>query len=241
MKKQLNVKGEKEMKRRKNNWAYRVLVAFAIVALLCTGAMNTVFAGQAENAGGAIVSDDENSVLAAITKVFRTGESTDIPDATFTFNFTQDTTVTTDAEGNALEVAQDLVPLKDITASVASSMTGTEDTTERVKTVEVQTDNFLEQATDNANYTKAGIYVYTVTEEQTGAYTIADATKETLTYSKAEYTIYVYVANKADGSGVYVKAISAVLSKDDAGLGEGDPGASPEVGSKVDPTPNPKP
>ena len=225
------------MKRREFRRAGRALAALAIVVLLCAGTMVTAFAAQEPNAGGAIVSDDETSVTAAITKVFRTGESTDIPNATFTFDLVQDTTVTTDADGGALEVAQDLVPISSITASVTSTMTGTEDTIERVKTVEVQTGDFLASAA----YTKAGIYVYKMTETQTGAYTIADSTKESLVYSQAEYTIYVYVANKADGSGVYIKAISSVLTKDDAGLGEGDAGVSPEVGNKVDPTPNTSP
>ena len=178
------------MKRRKFRRAGRALAALASVVLLCAGTMITAFAAQEPNAGGAIVSDDETSVTAAITKVFRTGESTDIPNATFTFDFVQDTTVTTDADGGALEVAQDLVPISSITAPVTSTMTGTEDTIESVKTVEVQTGDFLASAA----YTKAGIYVYKMTETQTGAYTIADSTKESLVYSQGRVIRSMYTS-----------------------------------------------
>lgn len=209
----------------------KFITAAILTAAMTLGMASSVFAAS----DGPQIATDETSLKAAITKVLQTGAGTTIPsNMTFTFKFTQDTTVTQDSAGKDIVVMTDDVPIKDITATVTPSMTGTDSTDKTMRTYEVQTGNFLEQATDNANYTKAGIYVYKVVEELSGAYTITDATKESLTYSTAEYTLYVYVANKADGSGVYIKAIGDVLTK---GQDTDGTDGKPAEGDKVDPTP----
>lgn len=213
----------------------KVIATSALALIMCFGAVTPAFAAQSPNSEEAIVTDDETSIVAAITKVFETGETTDIPNTTFTFEFAQITDATSmpDAKGNTIDIVTDAEPIGDITAELKDTMIGTEDTVARKKTVEVETANFL----DGLSYDKAGIYVYKVTE-QADTYTITDGTKESLDYSDAEYTMYVYVANKEDGTGTYIKALGTVYSKDQTGKGVGETGAEPEVGSKVDPTPN---
>lgn len=202
--------------------------ALATVLFLSVGA-NTLAATNGKNAA---VSDGETSVRAAITKVLEMGEGTTTPNAQFTFHFVQKTDAekTTDADGKEIPIMQDAVAISDVTVDV-NGKTGTDNQNGK-KVVEVESSDFLA----NANFQKAGIYVYTVTETP-NTYLIADASKEKMTYSQAEYTAFVYVANKADGSGVYVRGIGVVPVKNDEGTAAADTG----VTGKVDPTPNPTP
>lgn len=222
------------MKHKKLKKLGKLLVVSTMAFTMCFASAIPTFAAQSLNDKDAVVTDNETSVTAAITKVLRTGQTTTTPGTTFTFEFEQLTDVTTDADGKTISVQQTDVPINPITASTTSAMTGTDDPANRVKTVEVETGDIFA----NVNYTKAGIYVYKVKEAATG-FTNTDS--EIMTYSQQEYTMYVYVANKDDGSGVYIQAVGTVYSKDTAGKVTGDEGVDPEVGSKVDPTPNPNP
>lgn len=171
----------------------------------------------------------ETDAEAAITKVFETGEGTEIAtNMNFNFKFEQNTTIATDAGGNPINVSKNVVPIKDVSVQISPTMTGT--SVNGKKTIEVQTSNFLAKAADNANFTAAGIYAYKVTEEANTV--VVDPATETMTYSNAEYMVYVYVANKADGSGVYIKSVGTNVSKNDEG---NVPGAG--EGGKVDSTP----
>jgi len=204
--------------------ASRMLLSSAVAVVMLVALATSAFAAGEINATG------ETSVSAALTKVLQTGEGVTLPsNMNFTFTFTQDTAATKDAAGNTIVASTVSVPIKDVTTTVTTAMTGT--TATGMKTYEVQSENFLAKATDNANYTQAGVYVYKV-KETSGTYTIADATKETMTYSGAEYTLYVYVANKADNSGVYIKSVGCVLTKGDDGTA-----TAGNEGNKVDPTP----
>lgn len=196
------------------------VLAIMMLVALATSAFAT---GQIDAVG-------ETDVSAALTKVLQTGEGVTLPgNMNFTFTFTQDTAATKDAAGSTIVASTVAVPIKAVTTTVTTAMTGT--TATGMKTYEVQSGNFLAKATDNANYTQAGVYVYKV-KETSNTYTIADATKETMTYSGAEYTLYVYVANKADNSGVYIKSVGCVLTKGDDGTA-----TAGNEGNKVDPTP----
>lgn len=212
----------------------KVCVSTALALSLCLPIGMTAFAAQNEN--GAAVAEGETSVRAALTKVLEMGEGTTTPNAQFTFRFTQKTDADTvnDASGRPVPVVKDAVAIEDVTVDV-NGKTGT-DGQDGKKIVEVESADFLKQSATNANFTKAGIYVYSVTE-LADTYTIADAKKEKMTYSKAEYTVYVYVANKSDGSGVYVNGVGVVPVKNDAGEESTNTG----VTGKVDPTPNPNP
>lgn len=177
----------------------------------------------------------KESVSAAITKVLEMGEGTLTPNASFTFEFTQktDTDKVTDAQGKEIPVMQEPVPIADMTVAV-NGKAGTA-SYDGKKVVEVESGNFLEKTAASANYTKAGVYVYTVKEKE-NTYLVADARKEKITYSKAEYRVFVYVANKDDGS-VYIQSVGVIRIKNDAG--EDIP--ETETAGKVDPTPNPNP
>ena len=85
----------------------------------------------------------------------------------------------------------------------------------------------------NLNWTRPGVYVYTVTETTTSKVTVDPLTgvKEELTVSPAVYDLYVYVkegVNSNNQTVFYVYLVGALTITTD----EGDPG-----GEKVDPTP----
>lgn len=187
----------------------------------------------AVNSAGANVGTEDNPAEASITKHLEMGEKTTAPDADFTFVFEQTTTPKTitkvgdkPAFDEPVNIVTSSVPISAKTVNV-NGKTGT--TTGGKKVIELETGNFLEGLT----FPSAGVYEYTVTEEA-DTYNIDDETKEKMTYSQAEYKVYVYVANKASGTGTYVKGVGVVLTKNDAGTASGG-----NVGTKVDPTPNP--
>jgi hypothetical protein len=84
---------------------------------------------------------------------------------------------------------------------------------------------------DGITWPNAGVYVYKVTEKLDTWTTPAGADyTDVMTYSFASYDIEVYVDNKADGSGYYIKYIAAILRIDDNGK-------ELDEEFKVDPTP----
>jgi hypothetical protein len=163
--------------------------------------------------------ESETNAEAAITKTLETGYGVEIPDGMeFTFTFTQQRNVEYTGEGSqtfrSMDTQVDIDPVK-ITLNSGAPYADETDLSKR--TYKAQSENFL----DSADFTSAGIYVYKVAENQglTG-YTL-DGEHETMIYSNATYTVYVTVANKADG-GTYIKNVSVI---DDS------------QGSKVDATP----
>lgn len=228
----------------------KVILAAVLAFVFAFATVGPAFAAQTPNNNpeppGAIVSDTEGEdVKASITKVLRTGETTVTPNnATFTFTFTQVKNVNRDAAGNRLNgLVTDNVNIPNVTARLTSAMTGTADTTNRVKTVETQTKNFLEGFIDNVKRAggKAGVYVYDVKENQTmTGYTLRNTPliKESMKFSKAEYRIYIYVANYKNANGqndLYIKAIGTLYTKDNNG--NTDNSEDENVGKKVNPTP----
>lgn len=217
----------------------QLISLLAVLAVCMSMGFSSVFADQGKNADNAIVKSekDETNIQAAITKQFETGQTTTFDDATFTFNFVQDTTTKVDAKGNAIDIQTDAATIKDVTAVVKSSMTGSPDPNNALnKIIQVQTSDFIAGAT----FPHAGVYAFDVTEAQKG-FTTNGNPGSSIVYSQASYKLYVYVANKSDGSGTYVYAVGDLFAKDDAGLVKGQTGADEKVGSKVDPTPNPTP
>lgn len=214
------------MKLRQLKKLSKVCVSTALAVAMCLPV--GVFAAKNDKNG--ITAEGETSVKAAITKVLEMGETTTTPNASFTFHFTQkvDADTIDDAAGKTVPLMKDPVAISDVSVDV-SGKTGT-DKVDGKKVVEVETADFL----NGANFTKAGIYVYDVTETPN---TYTAQAGETMTYSQAEYRIFVYVANKADNSGVYIKGIGVVPTKNDDGSESADTSST----GKVDPTPNPTP
>jgi len=233
----------------------KVLAAGGLTIAMCAATMMPAFAAQTPNAEDAIVSDSQTDVTAAITKVLKTGLTTTTPAVTFTYKFTQvrsagasdtDTstfqlqdaatyTTTPTATTAQVEVMNRQVGINPVSITLDNTMEGKQETdgTTRAKVVEKESGNFLA----NLTFPSAGIYVYDVEENKsTGAYTLTTKdNKESMVYSQAKYRIYLYVANKTDGTnGTYIKAIGDVLTATQTGTTT--PGQD-GVGSKVDPTP----
>lgn len=185
----------------------RVLSALALSLILSMGGLTTVFAA------GPITGTEANPAQAVITKELKMPEGTTTPAATFNFQFAKksiDDKTTQD----------DLDTMPDIAnKSVTFAAADTGNTATGLKSVTKETASLF----SGINWTHAGVYVYTVTE-QSGTYTTG--TGETMTYSNGSYDIAVYVANGA--SGLYVSDIGTTIVVAD--------NTSQVAGDKTDPT-----
>jgi hypothetical protein len=193
----------------------RRLPAMALAAVMCMG---TVVSAFAASSGPIVNGTEDQPAVAAITKKLTMPENTTIPDATFTFHFSP--------------VSVDDVPVSDPTTSVlndvtivfSSSDSHTLDSSTNTINVIKQSSNLFSGVT----FPHAGKYEYTVTEEQSVVETVDDG--EDYTFSQAEYTFVVYVANGVNG--LYVKGISSKIEVADSSNEDA------AVGDKVDPTPD---
>lgn len=194
----------------------RKIASVVLASALCLSMGMAAFADEPTTPAA------ETDATAYITKEFQMPEGTTTPSATFTFNITK-----VSVDGETTDAAKATMP--DGSASIAFSSTdaGTVAEGSDVKKIVKSTQIF-----ENAQWPHAGVYVYTITEAQSGV-TITDADAETANYSDAQYTATVLVANKADGSGLYVKSFVVTKDKDDAGQT-----VTPETGDtkKVDPS-----
>lgn len=188
------------------------LLASVMSLLICMSTAMTAFAADETLPNGTL----ENPAGAAITKVLQMPQGTATPNATFTFNIQK---VSIDGDISAAAIAS----MPGLTGSV--TVNGTSDSTldGDKKIITKNTGNLLAGKT----WPHAGEYVYKVTETA-NSYTITDASKETLTYSQAEYELHVYIAEAANGS-LYVRSAGVVIIKDQSGGTEG-------TGEKVDPS-----
>ena len=196
---------------------FRLLMCAALAMALCFSAALPVFA-----AGSPIEGTESDPAEAAITKRLVMPYGTATPNATFTFTITK---VSFDDDDSAPAKASmpDLGVTK--TVNISSADDATEDAAAGTKTINKESSYLLA----GANWPHAGVYVYTVTEE---AAPVLDSFAEKMTYSSAEYTLTVYVDNKADGSGLYVRYIAAVVEVVD--------NPAHAKGDKVDPRPGDK-
>ena len=155
------------------------------------------------SAFAAVAGTEGSPATGSLTKDFQVADDVTAPNAAFTFNFTQD----------AADAVKKDVPA--ITISYANGEKG-------IKTADLGLTNL---------YTSAGRYNYTVAEAETGWAEDSDAnTTETLDYSKATYKMIVDVANKSDGSGVYVKNIAVQkLTNDDGSAVTGEEKVNPST------------
>lgn len=188
----------------------RKIVSAACAAVLCIAMGTTAFAADP------VTGTEAAPAKAYITKEFNMPEGTTTPNATFTFNVAK---VSVDGKTDAA-----MPDVSDVTISYNAETAGAA-TADGVKSYVNSAEVFA-----NVQWPHAGVYVYTITEEDGGLTEDADAaTTETLTNSKAQYTATVYVKNGTNGT--YVSAISVVQTKDDAGNTTGG-----DEGTKVDPS-----
>lgn len=158
-----------------------------LTSILVTGAMIASIGGTTAMTSFAA---DTTPKVTAITKTFQMPVGTTTPDVSFTYNFKA-------VEGYGSNA--DLTT-KTFTKTIAFD----EDdgvATGDVKTVTKSTDAIFGTKDAEVVFPHAGRYAFEATEligNETG-----------VTYDYAKYTLYVAVANLADGSGTYVKDITA--------------------------------
>lgn len=160
---------------------------------------------------------DETSKTAYLTKDLAMSSLTTTPEALFTFDLTKDTSVAGMKE-NGPEISS-----KSIAYTTGEAGTIASEVRNVVKTVDLLSD---------AEFTEAGVYLYKVVENATTSNftdTGLVSGDQIMYYSQAEYNMYVYVANKADGSGVYIENVIVEKVKDDNGT-------ELETPEKIDPT-----
>lgn len=103
-----------------------------------------------------------------------------------------------------------------------------------IKTVVKQSSDYLFSGTNAVSFTKPGLYVYNVTEA-TGLPQLHSGSdyEDWMYYSSASYRLEVWVLEKADGTGFYIKAIGTKIT---ANIDEFWVEHEGEEGDKIDPT-----
>ena len=177
----------------------RVVTALALAGILCLGGASAAMAEENISTG-----TEEDPAQAAITKILQMPDGTVIPTMDFTFNFDK-----VSLDGATTDPAKNAMPGLSTTISYPPSPMGTYTPASGIVSVPVQSTNFVA----SKNWPHAGLYVYTLTENKPA--------NTKVTYSYAEYTITVWVANCTSGAGcnngLYVASLVAEKTKDDAG------------------------
>ena len=206
------------------------LIAVALTLMLSlTGISGTVaFANEMNSEGALVTQNEQYPVQAAINKTLRLPRGTTTPDVEFNFlakRVSVDGISVIDIDDEA-ELEAKIPSLKNLSVSYTTSDSELHDQTTNTISIIKETGDIFAGVT----FPHAGIYVYEISEiEDTNSAIDNNAPHEVLTYSKAMYTLTVYVANTADGSGTYVKGLGTRVMLDD----DGDAAS----GNKVDPTP----
>lgn len=157
------------------------LGALLLTGVLCMSAAVSAYAEEGRATTPTIGTGTEAAPASAVvTKNLVFAEGMEVPGATFKF------TATPQTEG---------APAATIADIIYSNTDDAGTLTERKYNV-AKTGNIT-----FGDFPHAGEYVYTVKETQ--------ETAEGFTYDTSEYTMKVIVANKTDGSGVYVQSITA--------------------------------
>jgi len=201
------------------------VIAMLLAALMCIMLVAPLVASaeEPEDQGGAIFGDEENPAQAGITKKLRLPVGTTIPSLRFIFEMKG---ISIDEDTSRGEDAP--VPHEDdltITFSEADRdiMTGPVD---GIFTIRKETLDIFR----NITFDSAGVYVYEITERADTNEAIEESLDEWLNYSKAKYTLNVYVANKAgENNDTFIYAIGTKFTTKDDGTPAGD--------DKVDATP----
>ena len=204
-----------------------------LVLMVCFVGTTSAFATNL-NGDDAITGTEGNPVQAAITKNLRLPEATTIPNVQFNFIVTpimvDDTAFNPDEPNMPVIGTKTTTPgVGTFTISFSSADAERKESVEDlVNTMSIQkeTPNIFEGVT----FDHAGIYVYTITEEQNtnSAIDDSDNVKEWLSYSPAVYTLTVFVENTEDGKSTFIYALGTLITTPNPGQPQGD---------KVDPTP----
>jgi len=197
------------MRRKRKELLGRIFLAITLAVVMCIGSVAPAFADP-------VYGTEANPARAAITKLIKMPEGTNTPAATFTFTIAKKSLDDSTAAADLTRMPT--IASKNVTFSASDTGTVVSGT----KEVRKETAALF----DGVTFPHAGVYVYTITEVP-NTYTIADAAKESMTYSTGSYDVAVYV--KDGTAGTYVFAIAATIVIKDT--------ADQTIGDKVDPTP----
>ena len=171
--------------------SFKTLLALALALILCLSLGVTAFA----------VDNPETDASAYVTKELQMPAGTAIPATTFKFTATAVSVDGKTAEAGTAPAAT----IADVGFAAADASTAASGVKSAVHS----------SAVSFGAFPHAGVYVYTV-KETADTNTFADSNKQTLSYSKAEYEMQVYVANKA-ADGLYIASFAIYQTKDDSG------------------------
>ena len=189
----------------------RAMTIFVLAAILCLGLAAPALAAEPLISTGS----EEKSAEAAITKILVIADGTDIPDREYEFTFTPK------AVANVTVLIEEMPEIPPVTISMSESDRDLANIpVNGIVTVPKQT---TEDIFSGAKWPHAGVYLYTVKETK--------GSDGHISYSAGAYDVSVFVANKEDGSGLYVAGISAKIAIKDAS------NENANTGAKVDPTP----
>ena len=201
----------------------KLFLTIALVLLVCFASITSAFAAGLDG-NGALVGNEANPVQATITKNLRVPVGTNVPNATFLFTATP-VSVNDDTSTTALGTMPNLQNLS-VTYSAGPVDPTTVPVTNNIMSLQKETGNIF----DGVTFPHAGIFVYEITEDENASYTVLpNQNNEWISHSKAKYTLTVYVANNAAGTGTFVSALGTVVTTTDHD-GQTQDG-------KVDPTP----
>jgi len=218
----------------------RLAVCMAIAMTLILSAAATSLAGGGQwNSTNALVGTEASPANAAITKSFALGQETPTPNITFTFQITRVSINENTALVGDMPIIGNPSGGNNGTVTISYTQSDVYNAGNPMHSRVNQTD-YLRKETqplfpNTIQWTRTGVYLYRITELQTTNYYISDTTRETLTLSKAQYDLQVYVAAKTSGSGYYVWAIGAYPILNDAGTSTGSTVGNPT--GKVNPQP----
>ncbi|MDR1068800.1 MAG: hypothetical protein LBL36_06125 [Clostridiales Family XIII bacterium] len=199
---------ERKISKRKSG---RTLLTIVLALALCLGSFTAVFAADVSSG------TEGNSAKAAITKILKMPKGTTIPENGFTFTFDIDPVK---VDGVAAAIAGNMPAITDGTVTFTKSDSG--DDAADVTTYTKESSDIFSGVT----FPHPGVYIYEITEQQTGAFTPTSGWTENMVYSKAKYTVTIVVKKGTSASFIETIAVD-VEKKDDGTDGKG----------KVDPTP----
>lgn len=169
--------------------SYKKIAAFVLAGTMAIGMSATALA-----AGGVSTSTGEADVSSInITKKVETDGNTYAPNYTFEFSVTPGPTG--DYDGNKVTAGKE----GDVNVTGATFTSGTDVKDEYTATGSL--------SFDVRKYEKPGVYSYTVKE--------SDVDYEGIDKDDSSYTVYVYVANKANGKEYYISNVVSTKDNDD--------------------------
>jgi len=212
----------------------KIIFAFVLALALCLGGMATAAALEINDKDAVIGGTPTNPAEAAITKIFKLPEGTNVPTSAFKFDVTPKSwndDETTGTKNKMPVVGTEGVVTINISASDNAS------TSTPPVTVVTKSNGIVSIAKESASlfagktWPGTGVFVYEIKEQQNNAYTVnpTPPPTEVMTYSKASYLLNVYVKQDSATGNYYVYALGAKRTTTDDG--------KPAENEKVDPTP----